>query len=75
MGVQRDGEIETAPNAIQPSPIREIAGETPRPGRFQAQALRRLHRCERLAECPMEVLDAGGLKARRAEVLAEAISL
>lgn len=64
MGVQRDGEIETAPNAIQPSPIREIAGETPRPGRFQAQALCRLRRCERLAECPMEVLDDSSVPVR-----------
>ena len=57
MGVQRDRQIDTAPNAIEPSPVSEIAGEASRPGRVQIQAPRRLRRRERLAEGPMEFLD------------------
>ena len=64
MGVQRDRQIDTAPNAIQPSPVSEIAGEAPRPGRVQVQAPRRLRRRERLAESPMEILDDPPILAR-----------
>ena len=64
MGVQRDREIETPPDAIQPSPVRQIAGEAPCPGRVQVQALRRLRRRERLVERPMEVLDDSSILTR-----------
>ena len=56
MGVQRDREIETGSDAIEPSPVREVTGEAPRPGRVQIQALRRLRCRERLAEGAMEFL-------------------
>lgn len=75
MGAQRDREIDTASDAIQPSPVSKIASETPSPGQIQAQVLRRLRRCEWLTERPMEFLDDPPILSRNPRYLYDELIL